>query len=259
MANSIVYCGDTDQNGAAAYLSGLMASWGWKFDYIPSHVRISESQLTACTLLILSDYMASQFDITCQELAAQRVEQGCGLLMIGGWESFHGFGGNWDGTLLGSMLPVEIHSADDRVNFPQSAFLRPTNDHAIVANLPWSQCPPAIGGMNRVIPKSSATVLLQAHSFAVTSESKPGTIPTVDSNWLLSPRETLPALVVGAHGAGRTAAFMSDVAPHWVGGFVDWGPHRVMGQAPNAGAIEVGSDYARFWKQLLEWTAGSRR
>ncbi len=30
-------------------------------------------------------------------------------------------------------------------------------------------------------------------------------------------------LVVGQHGRGRTAALATDVAPHWVGGLVDWG------------------------------------
>jgi uncharacterized membrane protein len=59
--------------------------------------------------------------------------------------------------------------------------------------------------------------------------------------------------VLGKLGKGRTAAFLSDVAPHWVGGFVDWGPRRVKSKAPGAAEIEVGSYYAQFWKQLLAW------
>ena len=46
-----------------------------------------------------------------------------------------------------------------------------------------------------------------------------------------------------------------DVAPHWVGGFVDWGLPRVTAEAKGGNAIEVGHDYAKFWKQLLQWTA----
>ena len=67
----------------------------------------------------------------------------------------------------------------------------------------------------------------------------------------------LPALVLGHHGHGRTAAFLSDVAPHWVGGLVDWGPSRVTAQASGAPAIEVGSGYAQFWRQLLTWAIRS--
>ena len=62
--------------------------------------------------------------------------------------------------------------------------------------------------------------------------------------------------MVGRHGRGRTAAFTSDVAPHWVGGLVDWGPERVGTQAPEANDIEVGSHYAEFFTRLIRWTMG---
>lgn len=202
-------------------------------------------------LLILSDYPSIVFDVGCQRKTVELIEKGCALLMIGGWESFHGFGGNWDGSPLGNVLPVEIQTVDDRINFPQSAFLLPTCDHKITSNLPWQECPPAIGGMNRVRVKPSATVLLQAHSFLVSNSLSQG--QTGSTDWSFVTRETFPALVVGQNGLGRTAAFLSDVAPHWVGGFVDWGHDRVAAQAPNAGAIEVGHLYALFWRQLLQW------
>jgi uncharacterized membrane protein len=137
------------------------------------------------------------------------------------------------------------------VNFEQSAWLVPEKLHEITAGLPWNACPPAIGGMNRTKAKSKSQVLLQAHRFAVSAR-------TADRSnsitWTMDVAETLPALVVGQHGAGRTAAFLSDVAPHWVGGFVDWGQPRVSARARNANAIEVGGYYASFWKQLIEWT-----
>jgi uncharacterized membrane protein len=252
VANPILYCGDTDQNGAAAYLSGVMASLGLEFDYVPSHVPMSADRLdSARHLLILSDYPSALFDDGCQCKAVELIEQGCALLMIGGWESFHGFGGNWDGTPIGNALPVEIQSTDDRINFPQSAFLLPSCNHEITSNLPWHQCPPAIGGMNRVRVKPSATVLLHAHSFIVSNRSHQGQYNSGD--WSFAPKETFPALAVGQAGAGRTAAFLTDVAPHWVGGFVDWGHGRVAAQARNSGAIEVGQLYALFWRQLLQW------
>jgi uncharacterized membrane protein len=208
---------------------------------------------TPRTLLILSDFPAVRFDTKCQEIALQKVEQGCGLLMIGGWESFHGFGGDWDDMLLASALPVEISSHDDRVNFDQSAYLQPACEHPAISGLPWQTCPPAVGGMNRVVPKAPATVVLEAHTFRVTTTPPVGGTRQ-NAGWSFTPSEKLPSLVVGQHGQGRTAAFLSDVAPHWVGGFVDWGSERVAAQAPGAAGIEVGSDYARFWEQLLRWT-----
>lgn len=251
MTGTILYCGDTELNGAASYLAGLLESWGYPYEYKPSHIPVEAHDFKQQrAVIIVSDYPAQQFSAECQKLAIQQIEQGCGLLMIGGWESFHGLGGDWDTTVLGSILPVEIQSTDDRVNFEQSAWLLPDEDHEITAGLPWNSCPPAIGGMNRVQEKPSSQVVLRAHSFSIAAQ----TAPRLDSIvWSMEGKESLPALVVNQHGAGRTAAFLSDIAPHWVGGFVDWGLPRVTARAKNAPAVEVGGDYARFWKQLINW------
>ena len=55
--------------------------------------------------------------------------------------------------------------------------------------------------------------------------------------------------------SGRVAALATDVAPHWVGGLIDWGTGRVAAQAPAADTIEVGDLYAKFFRQLMAWTA----
>ena len=69
------------------------------------------------------------------------------------------------------------------------------------------------------------------------------------------PLDQHPLLVLGMHGAGRTAALMTDLAPHWVGGFVDWGDgERVKAQAPGSWQIEVGNFYSQFIANLLAWT-----
>ena len=60
-------------------------------------------------------------------------------------------------------------------------------------------------------------------------------------------------MVVGQHGKGRTAALATDVAPHWVGGLVDWGDRRVV-QDVAGGFIDVGNWYAQFFRNLLVWT-----
>jgi len=59
--------------------------------------------------------------------------------------------------------------------------------------------------------------------------------------------------VVGAWGQGRTAALATDVAPHWVGGMVDWGDRRIVQDLPG-GFVEIGNWYAEFFRNLLVWT-----
>jgi len=61
----------------------------------------------------------------------------------------------------------------------------------------------------------------------------------------------IPLLVVGQKGAGKTAALAFDLAPHWVGGFVDWGTGRKHVDF-ETGFIEVGDMYYRFVANLLK-------
>jgi uncharacterized membrane protein len=50
-----------------------------------------------------------------------------------------------------------------------------------------------------------------------------------------------PLLTVGSHGAGRSAAFASDCAPHWCPpGFMAW------------------PGYDPLWGNLIHWLAGQR-
>ena len=248
MPSPILYCGDTNLEGAASYLAGLMTHFGWHFDYVPSHIPMTRGLIERPhSLLILSDYPATQFDEELQQIALRQIEQGMGFLMIGGWESFHGFGGDWDVAPLARVLPVEISRYDDRANFDQPALLCLHHNRDELWGLPWLQRPPTIGGLNRFMAKPTADSLLIVQPFSTEFDEE-------SSMWVWREADTsFPALVTQSLGSGRTAAFASDVAPHWVGGFVDWGPERVKSQAAGASVIEVGSYYAQFWKQLLSW------
>lgn len=245
MPESILYLGDTHLTDAAAYLAGLMHSWGWRFDYLRSDQALTPEMLdTPRSLFVVSDYPAARMSDEVQQRLLAQVSEGAGLLMIGGWESFHGLGGDWDGTALGNVLPVQIADEDDRMNCDQPVLVRRVADHSVLAGLPWDSRPPVVGGFNRVLAKPDSKVLLEAQRFTARQH---------DGAFSFEPLDRHPLLVVGSHGRGRTAAFMTDVAPHWVGPLVDWGLPRVTGQAPNANAIEVGGDYAKFLQQLLSW------
>jgi uncharacterized membrane protein len=195
--------------------------------------------------------------------AAMRVEQGAGLLMIGGWESFYGRLGEYHKSPLADVLPVTMQACDDRRNCAQPCLVEKLVDHEILAGLPWEQ-PPTIGGYNLIAAKPNAQVVLNAACFSVQrveplrsfrlagAETRSfSVVPSGESYKFVSTSDA-PLLVVGRHGAGRTAALATDVAPHWVGGFVDWGDQRIT-QEVGDGMIEVGNWYARFFRNLVAW------
>ena len=241
MAASILYCGDTRLDGAAAYLAGVLTHAGEDFEYVASDVSIQDASLgTDLRLVILSDYPAANFSEELQHQFINRIANGTGLLMIGGWESFHGLGGDWDIAALGELLPVEIAGEDDRLNSDRPLLVRRAGTHAITDGLPWETHPPYVGGLNRFQPKSDARVLLETDALVTAREG---------GDWRLVTESNAPLLVVGEQGRGRTAALATDVAPHWVGGLVDWGDGRVTAQAAGAEAVEVGDLYAQFLLQ----------
>jgi len=118
-----------------------------------------------------------------------------------------------------------------------------------------------VGGYNAVRAKSDATEILAARHFTVTMRAcdgggQPCQDYRIANEYIFTREAAAPLLVVGQFGRGRTAAFTSDVAPHWVGGLVDWGDRRVKAQAPGAGDIEVGNWYAELFTRMVCWTMG---
>jgi len=243
--NKILYLGDTSLQSAASYLAGCIVHAGWEFDYLPSEQPITEAHLIEpYQLYILSDYPAANFSVEMQLRIAEHVKNGANLLMIGGWESFHGLGGDWDGTPLGELLPVEISSNDDRQNCDSPVFLKSQCDHSITTDLPWHDRPPLIGGYNRVTAKQDAQVILTAERYEARLKGEDYSLKHVSSD---------PMLVVKEEQQSRIAALMTDLAPHWVGPLVDWGDERVNAQAPDAEGVQVGDFYYQFVSQLIRW------
>jgi hypothetical protein len=243
----VLYLGDSSLSGAAAYLAGLMTAFGIGYHYIPSDRPITVDRCKMPRkLIILSDYPAKNLSTNAQIALLGQVHRGAGLLMIGGWESFHGHGGNWNDTPIGRSLPVEISDEDDRINCDQPALLIRKTKHEIVEELPWTTRPPTVGGFNRVTARPESQTILLVQRLAARMVRGRFTFDTAEQD---------PLLVIGTHGKGRTAALMTDLAPHWVGGLVDWGNgERVTAQAPGSWPIEVGNYYSQFVANLLTWT-----
>jgi len=244
MCAKICYLGDGCLQGPASYLGGLMLHHGMTFDYVPSDESPAAGFASEpYALYVVSDYPAAQFGRAAMAHVAARVEQGAGLVMFGGWESYYGRLGEYHASPLAEVLPVAMLQSDDRRNSAQPCLINKTADHPILDGLPWDE-PPGIGGFNAIEPKPNAQTVLTSVRFSVRR---------ADGEFRFTQGEESPLLVVGRHGAGRTAALATDVAPHWVGGFVDWGDRRVV-QEVAGDSIEVGNWYAQFFRNLLAWT-----
>ncbi|MCI0498168.1 MAG: glutamine amidotransferase [Planctomycetales bacterium] len=245
MSHRILYAGDTALNQQASYLAGVMSHYALDFDYLASDKAFPDALLVRhYDAVILSDYPAAHFSVEQTEAMAEKIRGGTGLFMIGGWESFTGFGGGYQDTLFAEILPVCMKRSDDRVNFSSPCLILREQGHEITDLLPFEQSIPAIGGLNAMEAKRDASVLLSAAEFKAARNG--GAID-------FQKGRTFPLLVVGRYGLGKTAAFASDVAPHWVGPFVDWGQERITGRANGAESIEVGNWYAEFFRNIIGW------
>ena len=145
---------------------------------------------------------------------------GGGLAMIGGYLSFQGLDGRarWRRTAVEEALPVTCLPYDDRLEAPEG--FRPeiigAGDHPILDGLgsDW----PVLLGANETVAREDATVLAR----------------------LPSSHGSHPLLVTGSFGRGRTAAWTSDIGPHWLPEtFTAW------------------PGYGRLWRNLLSWLAGA--
>ena len=237
--NPVLYCGDATLETGACYLGGVMTLSGIGFDYVEMDAPFPAGLLEKdYKLYLLSDYPSRNFPPGAMKALARKVEAGASLLMIGGWESFHGLIGGYQSSDLVPVLPVECLAQDDRLNWCQGLVPEVVSAHPILEGLPWNE-PPMVCGCNRVKPKPDAKVVLTLRRLRIREGS------------LSLEEESLPLLVLGKFGKGKTGAVTTDFAPHWVGGMVDWGAERVTAQAKGGKKVEVGNHYVAFIRNLL--------
>lgn len=249
----ILYLGDDTPDGAAAYLAAVMTHFGLDYEH-----RCSDEPLDPgitdrlWSLVVLSDYPAANLSPAVMADLVEMVSQGTGLLMIGGWGSYQGLDGNYFGTPVGDILPVVLSDSDDRINSSGPCLITVRKSHPIVDGLPFKTDTPGIGGFNRLKVRNGGDVILESQTYRASEESS-------GFHRFVPADDKAPLLVLGSHGNGRVCAWASDVAPHWVGGLVDWGTGRVEARGKgDAGSVEVGNHYAAFFRNILEWTAGRR-
>lgn len=213
--------------GAWPFIRALEAG-GWVIDFQPNHVAaerfpFTKSELDEYDVIVLSDIGANTLLLPGSVFRlgqrapqnrltalAEWVQDGGALLMVGGYLSFQGIEAkaNYRNTPIADVLPVLLEVGDDRQEAPEGVHPLVVGSHPVTAGLgtEW----PEILGYQRLRARPGASVLA-----------------TVGPH---------PLVVVGAAGAGRSAAVATDMGPHWLPQeFIDW------------------PGFALLWRQLVDW------
>jgi len=157
------------------------------------------SDIGANTLLLHPDtWLAGKSVPNRLKLLAEWVRKGGGLMMCGGYYSFAGIyaGAKYYRSPLESILPVNIHTFDDRVESPEGA--EPVvvdGSHPVIAGMgtKW----PTLLGFNELLLKPEAQLIAKVGEH--------------------------PLLATMQVDKGRTLAWTSDIGPHWCPvGFAEW-------------------------------------
>lgn len=209
------------EEGADTLITALKKG-GYEVDYMPNHVALTDfpfsaEELGRYDLVILSDIgsdtlllhpdtfgKSKRMPNRCQVIR-DYVLQGGAFLMVGGYMVFSGVDAKakYGRTAVQDILPVKCLDYDDLMEHPEGVTPSVVHDHPAIAKLPkeW----PYFLGYNRVKPVEGCDIVMEI--------------------------EGDPFLAFGSFGKGRTAAFMSDCAPHWgPPEFVSWEGYDLLWQ-----------------------------
>lgn len=237
--SKIVILGESPQS--FRYLLGVLDESTLSYLHVPAREPLTHLEAPA-DVIIVSDYPSAQIAPQAMNQLVTSIQQGAGLIMIGGWTSFTGSGGNYGQTPLAALLPVICAADDDRRNVASGLWLEPVQpEHPLLAGTALDQ-PPVVCGYNEVRLAPGATLVANGRLVTfVKGEPRPGA--------------AVPLLAAWSVGQGRAAALMTDLTPHWCGGIVDWGNNGRL-QLPN-GAV-IGPSYRQLVLNCVGWAAGSR-
>lgn len=229
--------------GSARYLTGAFDAGGHQLRHVEARQPLDRLE-EPCDVVIISDYPAARLGAAAAAAVVAAVEGGAGLIMIGGWSSFTGAGGNWGASPLARLLPVVCAAEDDRRNVASGLWLEAAApEHPLLRGLDLA-APPVVCGYNEVGLAEGASLIARGRHVRFGPGAAGELAPSAGA--------AVPLLALGPAGKGRTVAYMSDLVPHWCGGIVDWGGRR---QRLSSGA-EVGDGYVTFLLNLVAWAAG---
>ena len=203
----------TYEQGAERLVRALEKA-GYQVDHLPGHLAatrfpFTQGELAAYNCVVLSDIGSNTLLLHPDTFARSErmpnrlmairdyVLGGGALLMVGGYMAFSGVDAKakYGRTALAQVLPVTCLETDDLMEHPEGVTPRVVAPHPALTGVPadW----PWFLGYNRVLPRAGCQVAMEV--------------------------EGDPFLAFGRFGKGRSAAFMSDCAPHWgPPGFMAW-------------------------------------
>ena len=148
------------------------------------------------------------------KVLARAVENGLGLLYLGGWLSFSGHmeKGNWRRCPIRDWLPFTCLLGEDLMESSEGFKIAAVADHPVTAGLDLATVPP-IMGYNEFEARQGMTVL-----------------------WNIA-ETTHPLLGVSEHGAGRMVTYASDPVPHWGMNLMMWDQYDQLWQQMAGWAI----------------------
>lgn len=166
-------------------------------DGLQNYAAVVLSDVSALTLLVTPETRAGRVSVNRLELLKTYVDRGGGLLMAGGYMSFQGMFGNahFYNTAIEDILPIRCLPWADGLEVPEGArpsVCLPTHPIAAELDLSW----PPVLGFNKVDFRQDGTCRLIA------------TARCRGHEW--------PLLATREYGKGRSAAWMSDIGPHWI-------------------------------------------
>lgn len=200
--------------GGQWLIDGLKAH-GCEVNFLPNHLAprefpMSLEALHAYDAVLLSDigsnslylhpetFSGSKKTPNRLELLRQYVEDGGGLIMIGGYMSFSGINAvaRYQRTPLASVIPAIMVDGDDRVEAPEGVQVDiHAPDHPIMTGLDGTW--PHFLGYNQLKERPGTTVLARCGDDVF--------------------------MAAGNYGKGRSLVFASDCGPHWgPPEFVNW-------------------------------------
>jgi len=211
--------------GAGPFLDAIKNS---EFDvtFMPSHEAVSDlpydrEGLDKWDIIMISDigsnslllppevFIKSERRPNRLKLLRDWTHDGGGLMMVGGYLTFQGIDGRgrWRRTPVETALPVTCLPYDDRLEVPDGfkAKILANADHPILKDVPadW----PYIIGANEIVARDGAEVI--------------ASLPEEEGGH--------PLLVTGRYGKGRSIAWASDMAPHWLPPeFLAWEGYRTL-------------------------------
>jgi uncharacterized membrane protein len=204
------------------WLKEALEADGYEVTFMPNHLAMHEfpytlEELQAYDCIILSDIGANTLLLPVATFTQSKrmpnrcnvikafVENGGGLIMVGGYLTFSGVDGKgkWQDTAVQDVLPVKIMATDDRSEHCEGITPVVCQDHSILSDIKGEW--PHLLGYNKTVAKDEAGVLVKVGDD--------------------------PLIALGSFGSGRSAVFTSDCAPHWAPPeFISWEHYNKMWQ-----------------------------